>query len=134
MVQKNSSIIINSKVDALIGLNEMQINDTAMTLINNSSMVFENTIQKSHKDGIVCICNSSVSSHTCKPLIQKNYIEASTHNGIVCEGEGCKPNILANIIETNRKAGIKLMDNACAHIGGHNLDDLDVGRSRLDFK
>lgn len=68
------------------------------------------------------------------PTIQKNYIEASTHNGIVVEGFSSCPMIKANIIEANRKSGIKLVENARAHIGGQTLDDLNVTRSHLDFK
>jgi len=64
----------------------MQINDTAIEIINNNSIVFENTIQKSHNDGIKVICQPQRESEKAYPLIQNNYIEASTHNGIVCEG------------------------------------------------
>jgi len=56
MVCKSSSIIINTKVDALIALNEMQINNVAIEIINNGSVIFENTIQKSHIDGIYVKC------------------------------------------------------------------------------
>ena len=66
------------------------------------------------------------------PFIQKNYIEASTHNGIVCEGQKCWPDIKANIIESNRKAGIKLVDYARAHIGGQSIEDLDRERTLND--
>ena len=44
MVCKCSSIIINTGVDAFIGMNEMQINDCAIEIINNDSIIFENTI------------------------------------------------------------------------------------------
>ena len=44
MVCKNSSIVINEGVEALIGLNEMQINELPIELINNNSFVFENTL------------------------------------------------------------------------------------------
>lgn len=102
-------------------MNEMQISHMAVEIINNKSIVFENTIQKCHEDGIRVTCNSEQMS-AC-PLIQKNYIEASTQNGIVCRGPRCWPDIKANVIESNRKAGIKLVDFARAHIGGQSLED-----------
>ena len=104
-------------------MNEMQINDIALQLINNNSYIFENIIQKSIDNGIEIKCLGANSQ--CSPLIQKNYIEASTHYGIVVEGFGSSPNIKGNIIEANRKAGVKLTDNSKAHIGGEGLDDLD---------
>mmetsp|Transcript_21873 Transcript_21873/g.33911 ORF Transcript_21873/g.33911 Transcript_21873/m.33911 type:complete len:120 (+) Transcript_21873:1259-1618(+) len=64
----------------------------------------------------------------------KNYIEASTHNGIVCEGSKCWPDIKANILEANRKAGIRLMDMARAHIGGEGFDDINKKMTYLDCK
>ena len=42
--------------------------------------------------------------------------------------------IKANIIEANRKSGIKLVEYARAHIGGLTLEDLNVNRNHLDFK
>ena len=114
MVCKNKSIIINSEVNAFICLNQMQINETAIEVINNSSLMFANTIQKSHNDGIKALCTGDRfhEKEWSKPIIQNNYIEASTHNGIVCEGQYCLPMIRGNIIETNRKAGIKLTNNS----------------------
>lgn len=41
-------------------------------------------------------------------------------------GESCEPDIRGNIIESNRKAGIKLTENAVAHIGGTSKDDIKV--------
>ena len=87
MVCKSSAVIINTRVDALIALNEMQINDVAIELLNNGSVVYENIIQKSHLNGIQVKCDND--NNPCCPIIQKNYIEASTHNGIVCEGYNC---------------------------------------------
>ena len=112
-------------------MNEMQINVLAIEILNNRSIIFENTIQKCHDDGIKVIGNSD--THTAAPIIQKNYIEASTHNGIVVEGFSSCPMIRANIIEANRKSGIKLVEYARAHIGGQSLEDLNVTRN-LDFK
>ena len=39
-------------------------------------------------------------------------------------GEHCEPDIRGNIIASNRKAGIKLMKNSIAHIGGTSKDDI----------
>lgn len=132
MVCKCPSIIIDSGVNAFVGMNEMQINDIALQLINNNSYIFENIIQKSIDNGIEikCIGNGS----QCSPLIQKNYIEASTHYGIVVEGFGASPNIKGNIIEANRKAGVKLTDNSKAHIGGVEQDEIDVSIQELANK
>ena len=132
MVCKCPSMIINTRVDAFISLNEMQINDVGILLFNNKSIIFENTIMKSHDDGIKIICNSKLDP-AC-PLIQQNYIEASTHNGIVCEGLRCFPDIKANVLEANRKAGIRLIDNAQAHIGGSTFKDLNLKRQSTDAK
>jgi len=52
----------------------------------------------------------------------------------VVNGKNSNPLIKANVIETNRKSGIKLTEGAQATIGGETLDDLDVNRCRLDFK
>ena len=89
MVCKCSSIIVNTNVDAFIGMNEMQINDCAIEIINNDSIIFENTVQKSTDNGILILCDNP--NTPCQPTIQKNYIEASTHNGIVCQGIKCWP-------------------------------------------
>jgi hypothetical protein len=45
-------------------------------------------------------------------------------NGILCYGELCEPEIRGNIIESNRKAGIKLTDKAVALIGGTSKEDV----------
>ena len=53
------------------------------------------------------------------------------------EGFSSCPMIKANIIEANRKSGIKLVEYARAHIGGQTLDDLNVNKdnkNHLDFK
>ena len=136
MVCKGTTIIINSQADAFICLNQMQINETAIELVNNKSILYANTIQKSHHDGVKCVCTADLftkDNHT-EPIIQKNYIEASTHSGIVCEGEYCDPKIRENIIETNRKAGIKLMNKAKAHIGGESPDDIDRHKTKHNFQ
>ena len=108
----------------------MQINDVALQIINSNSYIFENIIQKSIDNGIEIKCIGN--GNSCSPIIQKNYIEASTHYGIVCEGFGCRPDIKGNIIEANRKAGIKLTENSNAHIGGKEQDDFDGDITKMD--
>lgn len=53
---KCPSIIINTSVDAFIGMNSMEINEFGIELLNNRSIVFENTIQKSLIEGIIIKC------------------------------------------------------------------------------
>lgn len=127
LVCKCPAVYLETRVDALLALNEMQVNDVGVKLVNNKSVVFENTIQKSHDDGIKILCDSR-SDPAC-PLVQQNYVEASTHNGIVVEGHKCFPDITANVIEANRKAGIRIMDNAQAHVGGSDPSDLSLKRT-----
>ena len=50
------------------------------------------------------------------------------------EGYGASPNIKGNIIEANRKAGIKLTDNSRAHIGGIEQDEIDLKIAELPNK
>lgn len=50
-------------------------------------------------------------------MIIYNHIEGSTRHGILCEGFSCDPVISGNLIENNRKTGIKLAYCAKAHIG-----------------
>ena len=38
-------------------------------------------------------------------------------------GASCEPDIRGNIIESNRKAGIKLTEDASAHIGGTTKEE-----------
>ena len=44
MLCKSPCIILNNYVDAFVALNEMQINDIAIEIINNHSIIFENMI------------------------------------------------------------------------------------------
>ena len=83
--------------------------------------------------------NSSPGTHAL-PLIYKNHIESSTQNGVVCEGLDCFPVLKCNMIELNRKAGIRCCEEARAHIGGDirhvkGLSDLECDRKKcLDYK
>ncbi len=58
------------------------------------------------------------------PHIWKNRVTASGQNGIFAHGEQCEPDIRGNVIDSNRKAGIKFCEMACGHIGGTSKEDL----------
>lgn len=118
MVCRCAGITLNTLVDAFVALNEFQISSRGIDIFNNKSIVFGNRIQKSHEHGISVVSNSHTDYAT--PLIQRNFIESCTKNGIICEGFGSLPIIKANIIDSNRKCGIKLADSAKAHIGGED--------------
>ena len=120
IVCRCAGITLNTNVDAFVALNESQISTRGIDILNNKSILFGNKIHKSHDDGISVICNSE--NEPASPLIQNNLIESCTHNGIVCEGFSCYPIIKANIIESNRKTGIKLASSARAHIGGEGAN------------
>lgn len=68
------------------------------------------------------------------PQIWKNRIISCGHNGIVCIGEYCEPDIRGNIIESNRKAGIKITEFAKAHIGGTSKEDSENLPCVKDFQ
>ena len=116
MACKCSSVILGSQSDGFVALNEMQINNKAVELINNKAIVYGNKIQKCHRDAITILCDSDI--HMCCPLIQRNYVEASVLCGIVVEGWKSYPVIKANVLDSNRKIGIRLGNKARAHIGG----------------
>ena len=101
----------------------MSINDVGIEVTNNRSKIFENFIEKSHENGIIVLGNDK--NTRCMPNIWKNKIYSCGCNGIVCLGESCEPDIRGNIIESNRKAGIKLADMAIAHIGGTTKEEID---------
>jgi len=60
----------------------------------------------------------------CMPLIWRNRIEQCAFDGIIVFGQHCEPDIRGNIIANCRKSGIKLMNNAIAHIGGTCKEDI----------
>lgn len=66
-------------------------------------------------------------------MIQKNFIEMSTHNGIVIEGQKSNPLIRQNFIANNRKTGIKLMDSSHAVIGGQAYEPPMLEPENFDF-
>jgi len=133
MVCKCSAIVLNSHVDAFVALNELQINDTAIDITNNKSIVYGNKVQKSHANGIVIKCTAAKANRkelplTCSPRIERNHIEGSTQNGVTCDGYLCRPTISANTIEANRKTGVKLAFCARAHIGGPGESSQELSR------
>ena len=92
--------------------------------MNNKSRVVENLIEKSHENGIKVTGDDK--NTRCMPRIWKNRITSCGFNGIICSGESCEPDIRGNVIDSNRKSGIKLCDQAAAHIGGTAKDDLNM--------
>jgi hypothetical protein len=60
----------------------------------------------------------------CMPLIWRNRIEQCAFDGIIVYGMHCEPDIRGNVIANCRKSGIKLMNNAIAHIGGTSKEDI----------
>lgn len=102
----------------------MSINDVGIEIANNRSKIFENFIEKSHENGIKVLGDDK--NTRSMPTIWKNKIYSCGCNGIVCMGDSCEPDIRGNIIESNRKAGIKLTELAVAHIGGVSKNEIDV--------
>jgi hypothetical protein len=101
----------------------MLINDIGIEIQNNKSMILDNYIQKSHENGIKVVGDDN--NTRAKPHIWRNKIESCGYNGIVCQGEHCEPDIRGNIIESNRKSGIKLTEKAIAHIGGTYKEEIN---------
>lgn len=102
----------------------MTINDNGVEILNNKSKVIDNTVEKSHENGIRIIGYDKNTRST--PQIWKNTIFSCGQQGILCLGEFCEPDIRGNIIGSNRRAGIKLSEFACASIGGTTQDDNQV--------
>jgi hypothetical protein len=100
----------------------MSINDVGIEILNNKSKIIENIIEKSHENGIKILGDDK--NTRSMPSIWKNRVFSCGYNGIICLGDFCEPDIRGNIIESNRKAGIKLSDNAIALIGGTSKDDI----------
>jgi|LakMenE01Jun11ns_1017448.scaffolds.fasta_scaffold8767666_1 hypothetical protein len=80
--------------------------------MNNSSFILDNTITKMHMNGIAMIGNDG--STRCCPIIWRNTISICGLYGVIAEGAQSEPDIRGNIIMQNRKAGIKITDNAQA--------------------
>ena len=121
--------------------------------MNNESHVFENDIERSHKNGIQITYTDRIAPEDYKSdddeeevrrknlrdsdqkkatRIWKNNINQCGYNGMVIQGKWIKPDVRGNVIKQNRKAGIKLTDLGTAHIGGFekNLDHYDNDRGQ----
>jgi hypothetical protein len=122
MFCKCSGIKTYLGVKAEIVSNEININDIGIEIVNNASKVVDNQIEKSHENGIQIIGDNP--DTRSKPLLYKNKILSCGFNGIICTGIQCEPDIRGNIIQSNRKAGIKLNEMAKANIGGTCKADL----------
>ena len=102
----------------------MSLNDVGIEILNNKSYVIENLIEKSHENGIKIIGDHK--DTRCMPHIWKNRVTSSGQNGLYAHGEQCEPDIRGNVIDSNRKAGIKFCEMACGHIGGTSKEDLGM--------
>ena len=102
--------------------NELSLNDCGIEIQNNKSHVIENLIEKSHENGVKITGDNK--DTRCMPHIWKNRISSCGANGIYAMGEQCEPDVRGNVIDSNRKAGIKLCEMACGHIGGTTKEDL----------
>jgi len=98
------------------------LNDCSIEILNNKSLIVDNLIEKAHENGIKVVGNDKSTRAT--PICWRNQIKSCGHNGIICIGEQCKPDIRGNIIIQNRKAGIKLTEGAEAHVGGTTKVDI----------
>jgi hypothetical protein len=94
----------------------LTLNECGISIQNNSSFIIDNKIEKQHQNGIEMIGNDN--STRCCPIVWRNHINICGFNGILCSGKQCEPDIRGNILQRNRKAGIKLTDLAIAQIGG----------------
>lgn len=74
----------------------MILNEYGVEIFNNKSRIIDNTIQKSHKDGVKVIGDNK--STNSAPLIWRNYIRQCGHNGILGIGIHCEPDIRGNVI------------------------------------
>ena len=100
----------------------MKLNQQGIEVYNNPSLIIDNVIEKSHENGIYIL--GADKSQMCTAVVWKNDITNSGFNGILIEGDQCKPDLRGNIISQNRRAGIKLTENAIAHIGGTTKADI----------
>lgn len=117
-----AAINTNLDVQALIIRNSFNLNEVGIEIYNNQSHLIENKIDRSHENGIKITGTNR--SQLCTAKIWKNTINACGYNGIVIQGGQCNPDVRGNIIKQNRKAGIKLTEDAVAHIGGTEKADI----------
>lgn len=118
-----SAVITTLNVDAYIVQNEIQICQIGVEIKNNKSKLFDNQITKSHTYGLKIIGDNNKT--LARPLIWRNKIEQCAHDGIIIDGRHCEPDIKGNIIANNRKAGIKIQNQAIAYIGGSSKEDIE---------
>ena len=94
--------------------NTLTHNDIGVEILNNASMVKDNTIENSHDNGLKVLCHGE--QQVCTPTISGNRVSSSKYNGILVMGESsvspCSPVIQANQVDNNRKAGIKVCEGA----------------------
>ena len=100
----------------------MSLNEGGIEILNNKSRAIDNIIEKAHNNGILIMGDNTATM--CTPSIWRNKIRACGGNGIEINGEQCEPDIRGNIIVMCRKAGIKLLHNSVAHIGGSSKVDI----------
>lgn len=91
-------------------------------IVNNKSKIVDNFIEKQHEEAIKIVGDNKSTRST--PEIWRNFVISCGSNGILCLGSQCEPDIRGNVIMHNRKAGIKLTENAIAHIGGTSKVDI----------
>lgn len=128
--KQNASVVVGSEVEGFICQNEMQINDAGIELTDNSSLVIQNKIQKCHTEGI--IIKSTDRRIRTQPLLYQNFVEASTQNGLLCQGSKCRAVLKGNIIRSNLKSGVKLAGFSSVQMGGKTKDDLDCVMEFID--
>ena len=107
---RTSAIVAVENVQADIIGNDLSINDVGIEIDGNDSNIIDNSIEKSNKNGIWI--RSRQGGRACQPKVFMNKIYNCGYNGILVTGELCNPEIKGNYIESNRKAGIKLFENA----------------------
>lgn len=92
--------------------NEIKYNEVGIEIINSSPKLARNSIKYNFGDGISL--RSSLAA--CMPKIEENSI-LENENGLICTGDLCNPDIISNtFIGNNRKAGIRLEEDAHAKI------------------
>lgn len=117
-----AAINTNLDVQASIVRNQFNLNEVGIEVYNNQSHIIENEIERSHENGIKITGTNR--AQLCTAKIWKNNITSCGYNGLVIQGGQCNPDVRGNVIKANRKAGIKLTEEAIAHIGGTEKADI----------
>ena len=108
----------------MLDKNNLYLDSIGIVIINSKTTINENKIKKSHQDGIQVRCINQ--GNVCCPIIKNNEIFESNSNGIYVEGDNANPKIINNIIENNKKWGIKLT-------GGAQIDILKNNDIRKNY-